>query len=250
MSENRPSPAASDGLGDTRGQPEPGQHDLTTDVEHIHRPILREASDPVEGQERAPWWLWAIVAVALFWGGWYLGRHGGTFSAAAHLDFPTGDVVGAGATPPPGPADDDPVQAGQRVYTQRCQACHQADGRGLAGTFPPVVGSEWEVGPPETPVRIVNGLHQPIEVAGETYDGVMPAWGGILSDAEISAVVTFIRQWDTNDAGPVEPQLVESLRAESASRVDPWTAEELLQLVPASGENGEPAPSPAPSPEP
>jgi mono/diheme cytochrome c family protein len=125
----------------------------------------------------------------------------------------------------------DPVCAGQMLYERRCQTCHQASGQGVPGVFPPLIGSEWETGQPETPVRIVlNGLQGPIEVAGSTYNGFMPAWRDQLSDSEIAAVVTFIRQWNTNDAGPVPPELVAQLRAATAARPGPWTAEELRVL--------------------
>ena len=47
------------------------------------------------------------------------------------------------------------------------------DPRFGAGVFPPVVGSEWVTGAPETVVRVLlHGLHGPVEVAGTTYDGV------------------------------------------------------------------------------
>ena len=48
-----------------------------------------------------------------------------------------------------------------------CQTCHQADGKGLPGAFPPLAGSEWMTKDPETPIRIVLlGLSGEIEVAG------------------------------------------------------------------------------------
>lgn len=224
------------GSGDTiiqeRATPQQGYPDLDSDVEHIHRPLFREPRDPTEGRERAPWWLWAITALALFWGGWYLGRHGGTFSAVPHLDFPRLEgYVAQQATEQSTQTTTDPVQAGQLVYTKNCQTCHQQNGRGLPGVFPPLIGSEWVTGPPKTPVRILlKGLHQPMEVAGATYNGVMPAWGETLSDKEIAAVVTFIRQWEPNDAGEVKSDLVRQLRAETSDRAQPWTPDELRAL--------------------
>jgi mono/diheme cytochrome c family protein len=224
--------ASAEGLNRDVGRAQPATPDLESDVERIHRPLLRESRDPTEGHERAPWWLWAVVAAALFWGGWYLGRYGGVFGPTPHLTYLQRDsFVVAQATAETTQADADPVQAGQAIYTERCQACHQQNGRGLPGVFPPLIGSEWETGDPDTPVRILlHGLHQPIEVAGETFNGVMPAWGSTLSDEEIAAVVTFIRQWDVNDAGPVEPKRVGQLRAETAGRTQPWTADELRAL--------------------
>src|SRR5688500_11496772 len=68
--------------------PEAGRGvDLQPDVERIHRAIRREPHDPVEGREPAPWFFVAAVALALFWGGWYLGRYGGDFGLATHVAF-------------------------------------------------------------------------------------------------------------------------------------------------------------------
>src|SRR5690606_1695579 len=66
--------------------PEPGSHfDLQPDVERLHRPITREPRDPIEGREPVPWFFTVVVALALFWGGWYLGRYSGEFGVATHV---------------------------------------------------------------------------------------------------------------------------------------------------------------------
>ncbi|HEX7088882.1 MAG TPA: cytochrome c [Longimicrobiales bacterium] len=208
--------------------PEHGERDFEPDVERLHRPIYREPRDPIEGREPTPWWVWATAAAALFWGGWYLGQHGGTFSTATHIAYaervpPVAAQVQAGQAR----AVADPIAAGQSVYQRNCQSCHQQNGRGIPGAFPPLVGSEWVTGPPETPIRIVlGGLQGPIEVAGQTYDGVMPAWGQ-LSDADIAAVISYIRQWEPNAAPAVSPEQVSAIRQQIAGRTTPWSAAEL-----------------------
>lgn len=209
----------------------PVEGELEPDVERLHRAIFREPPDPREGREPVPWWLWAIGALVLFWGGWYLGHYGGPFGIATHTAYRnTEEFVAEEAGEQTGEAIADPIQAGQEIYTARCQSCHQPNGMGTPGVFPPLIGSEWVTGPPETVVRILlNGLTGPITVAGESYNGTMPGWKDVLSDAEIAAVATFIRQWEANDAPAVEPELVEQLRAETADRPTPWTAAELEQ---------------------
>lgn len=206
-----------------------GHTDLEPDVEGIHRPISRESRDPIEGREPAPWWVWAAAVLVIFWGGWFLGRHGGTLGPATHVTY------APRVTPPPVPQPAspgaEPLAAGKRIYTAHCQACHQEHGRGLPGAFPPLVGSEWVTGPPQRAVRIVlHGLSGPIEVAGQGYSGVMPALGTQLSDAEVAAVVTYIRQWTPNQAGPVGAETVTAIRTATGSRAEPWTAEELRAL--------------------
>jgi mono/diheme cytochrome c family protein len=99
----------------------------------------------------------------------------------------------------------------------------------MPGVFPPLVGSEWVTGSDTTVVRVLlDGLGGTLEVAGTTYNGVMPAWRDLLDDEGLAAVATYIRQWEPNTAPPVSPETVAAIRTATASRRKPWTAEELL----------------------
>jgi mono/diheme cytochrome c family protein len=215
--------------GHEQALPHEGEVDFETDVEYLHRAIYREFYEPAEGREPTPWWVWAISVLAIFWGGWYLGHHGGTFDTATHLAYfyklpyiRKEEREQAAATIA------DPVQAGRELYVARCQVCHQATGTGVPGVFPPLIGADRVVGPPAGLILILlHGLSGPITVSGQQYNGAMPAWAQVMSDAEIAAVATFIRQWETNQAPPVAPELVASLRAATASRTTPWTDPEL-----------------------
>jgi mono/diheme cytochrome c family protein len=210
--------------------PEAGRAmDLQPDVERLHRAIRREPQDPVEGRERAPWFFTAAVALALFWGGWYLGNYGGEFGLATHVALAARDPgTVAAVSAQTQAAESDPVAAGERVYASNCASCHQASGRGLPGAFPPVVGSEWVTGAPETLARIILfGLQGPVQVAGTTYNGLMPAWNNTLKDEEIAAVATYLRQWKPNAAAAITTEQVAAVRAAHAGRTTAWTAEEL-----------------------
>ena len=194
------------------------------DVERLHRAILREPSDPVEGREPALWWVVATVVAALFWGGWYLGRYGGSFGVATHAALGATQAL----TPATAPTSADPVALGKTVFTRNCQACHQATGLGVPGAFPPLVGSEWVTGPPEVVARIVlNGLQGPVQVAESQFNGAMPGWRDALSDAEIAGVLSYVRQWKPNAAEPVDSSLIAKVRAATAGRGRPWTMGEL-----------------------
>lgn len=211
-------------------RPDAPPDDLEPDVERLHRAIAREPRDPQEGREPAPWWLWVGAVFAIFWGGWYLGRYGGTFDTSTHAVFPAAREASTAneAEEKQATAAVDPVQAGRQIFLARCQACHQADGKGMPGAFPPLVGSELVTGPPETVVDILlHGLQGPVQVAGQTYNGLMPPWRDLLSDQEIAGVATYIRQWAPNAAPAVDSTLVAARRAATANRGQPWTAEEL-----------------------
>ena len=212
--------------GDDR--PRSGELDLEPDVERLHRAIRREPRDPIEGREPTPRFMWAIIGIALFWGGWYLGRHGGEFGLATHEAFADHQQSTPAAVSQMTATTADPILAGKNVFSKNCQACHQQNGAGMPGVFPPLVGSEWVTGPAEIVIRILlNGLHEPIAVAGASYNGVMPAWRDVLTDQEIAAVATYIRQWAPNASPPVEADLVSQLREATATRTTPWTASEL-----------------------
>jgi mono/diheme cytochrome c family protein len=207
-----------------------GATGLRPDVERLHRAVLREQRDPLEGREPMPWWFVATIVLALFWGGWYLGRYGGEFGTATHIALRGGrqaSIAGAAASAVAAAAAN-PVEQGERLFLNNCQGCHQQSGRGVPGAFPPLVGSEWVTGPPETLVRILLlGLQGPVQVAGATYQGAMPAWKDVLKDEEIAAIATYLRQWEPNAAPGVGVAQVAALRAAQAGRTAAWTAAEL-----------------------
>ncbi|HNQ89533.1 MAG TPA: c-type cytochrome [Verrucomicrobiota bacterium] len=144
---------------------------------------------------------------------------------------------GASRWPRPKP---DPVLAqGRRVYGTYCAACHESNGQGLPGKFPPLAGSDWINGRGhERVVRIVlDGLQGPITVRGQVYDNVMLPWRDQLSDEDIAAVLTFVgghKPWG-NSAPPVTPDQVRAVRAETRDRATYWTPEELLAIPDGAG---------------
>jgi mono/diheme cytochrome c family protein len=118
---------------------------------------------------------------------------------------------------------------GKRVYNT-CMSCHQQDGRGVEGNYPPLDGSRWVNGSPDRLAALVlHGLEGPVEIDGVTYDNVMPAWNH-LSDQQIAAVLTFIRSSWSNQAGAVSPELVSAVREATADRRSSFTAAELEEF--------------------
>nr|WP_233208453.1 cytochrome c [Pollutimonas subterranea] len=119
--------------------------------------------------------------------------------------------------------DEGSVVDGRQIYTTTCQACHQATGQGLPGVFPPLAGAFWVTGDVNIPAQIVlHGLTGPIEVAGTTYNGAMPGFGTQLNDAQIAAVLTFIRAEWGNDSPAVETATIEAAHAATAFQAEPW----------------------------
>ena len=201
------------------------------DVLAVHRQAFREPEEPHEGAERGPWWFWAAAVLALVFGGFYLGRYSGVFagSAAVHSGVDGSGAPGAPSSGAPGGGGAVAAAVdGASVYSSRCAACHQATGQGLPGAFPPLAGSEFVTGDEERLVRIVlRGLTGPVTVRGQTFNGAMPAWADVLSDAEIAAVLTYVRSAWGNAAEAVAADKVAEERRGTASRTTPWTVGEL-----------------------
>ena len=98
---------------------------------------------------------------------------------------------------------------GQSVFTTNCASCHQANGMGSVG--PPLEKNDVVTGAPAKVIHIVkNGLTGAIKVNGKSYNGNMPAWKGTLSNADIAAVITYIRSAWGNKASAVTTAQVAS----------------------------------------
>lgn len=95
---------------------------------------------------------------------------------------------------------------GAKIFATNCSSCHQADGKGVTGTFPPLVGNPTVNGDPKTVIHIVKyGLTGKISVGGHDYNGIMPPWGTQLSNADIADVVTYVRgSWGNTDSPVTE----------------------------------------------
>ena len=115
---------------------------------------------------------------------------------------------------------------GEKVYLSRCAACHQANGQGIAGMFPPLSnGAAFSAGPEmTTPLtergfwkdgKIVQGSkehHLDIVMNGIKGTAMQP-FGAQLSDLEIAAVVSYERNsWGNKTGDMIQPAEVAALR--------------------------------------
>lgn len=183
----------------------------------------REFGEPHEGNGGVPGFVSSIVAALLVFGVVYIARAPINAMTPAQGDA---RVLAELQTPPKvaGAAAD-----GAAIFTARCASCHQATGAGVPGVFPPLAGSEWVIGKETTLVAIVlHGVNGPLTVKGTTYNGVMPAFGGQLQDAELAAVLTHIRSQWGNAGPPVIGNVVAEIRKSSADRKLPFKGDAEL----------------------
>lgn len=131
-------------------------------------------------------------------------------------------------TPAPATPSSTSLNSGQAVYQRICIACHLPTGTGLPPLYPPLAGSDLVTSDPAILARIVlHGLQGPLTVNGRTFNSVMPGQGAALSDADIAAVLTYVRNTWGNSAAPVTPEVVAAERAAYPGRTQTWTWAEL-----------------------
>ena len=127
------------------------------------------------------------------------------------------------------------IDSGKKLFTTNCSSCHQTNGMGLAGQFPPLAGSRWATSDPGLIVNIIlKGLKGPIKVKGETYGQALNMAAVNLQDQQIANITTYIRQEWGNQASEITKEEVSGFRAESTNQVDQWTGEELRLKYPSS----------------
>jgi mono/diheme cytochrome c family protein len=226
------------------------------DVQQVHAAIRREKEEPRVGLEPLSIWLIAIYAIAIFFGGAYLGRFSGNFNGES-LDpgsVPTASKASAAGGPAGGaPSELTPAERGKKVFMANCAVCHQANGLGSgAQGYPPLAGSEITNGGSRRAAMVVmKGLQGPITVKGQKYgSAVMQPWES-LGDQKVADVLTYERQEWGNTGGPVTKEQIAALRKELASHPGSFV-EADLHAVPAD-ENlpgGEAAPANTPGAQP
>ena len=117
------------------------------------------------------------------------------------LVSPAGEAIGAEVAD----AGDDVFAAfmdtGERVYAQHCAVCHGADGNQALVSHAAILDGYRRLNDSARMLRaIVNGR------------GYMPGLGGALSDEEVAAVATYVRNSWSNDHGLVSVEEVEAVR--------------------------------------
>ena len=93
---------------------------------------------------------------------------------------------------------------GPELFAENCSACHQTTGKGIEGAFPALAGDKFVTGDPANPVSVVlNGR------------GGMPTFRDSLDDAQIAAILSYVRGAWGNKAAAVPAGVVTKLRGGS-----------------------------------
>ena len=101
-----------------------------------------------------------------------------------------------------------PIEAqdisGADLYEANCAGCHQTNGEGIEGTFPPLAGNPAATDSEYVATVITDGKTGEIEVLGVTYDSAMPAVAS-LSGGELDAVVAHVVELAGGESEPETP---------------------------------------------
>jgi nitrite reductase (NO-forming) len=112
---------------------------------------------------------------------------------------------------------EDQVAAGKQLFTGTCSVCHQANGEGLPGVFPPLAKSDYLAKQDKNHLISIplHGLTGKVTVNGKEYDSVMPPMSQ-LTDDEVANLLTYVlNSWD-NPGGQVTKEEVAKVRAQPA----------------------------------
>ncbi|NIQ16111.1 MAG: c-type cytochrome [Candidatus Dadabacteria bacterium] len=157
-----------------------------------------------------PTWAWVLFILVVTWGIYYsLEQFKPTEEFANTPTYATWglteDITSTSSFSDP--------NLGARLYRTSCASCHQENGQGIAGVFPPLAGD---------PVVIAEDATRHIEIVlygaqGSTLKGVkyvaqMPSWAEQLSDEEVAAVINHERVSWGNSSPQIIPQDVAIIR--------------------------------------
>lgn len=120
---------------------------------------------------------------------------------------------------------------GERVYQKSCASCHGSDGAGIPGVYPALDGDPFVTNQAQLPIQVVLAGRAPAADVPQ-----MPAYGSLLSNEQVAAVVSYIRTAWSNDAGEVDAEAVAGIR----EQVDPsGSGDGSVQLAEGWRQEGE-----------
>jgi mono/diheme cytochrome c family protein len=121
----------------------------------------------------------------------------------------------------PVPAERTAMQAGEAIYRDQCSACHGLEGQGVPMLFPSLAQSSLaRASDPTSAIRLVLRGGRSVATDAEPTAPGMPAFGWQLDDAQVAAVLTYVRNaWKTAGA-PVSADAVGTARKQLSRRSD------------------------------
>jgi len=196
MNESTPTPDPHSGQG--------MDYSEIADVQDVHAACSAKNVSPVWSRT-AVHLVDRSVGLAVFFGGAYLGRYSGKFFSGEALDPYGGEMATMKKVTGPQGAEQaaelSPHDRGKKIFAANCQTCHQANGLGVAGQYPPLAGSgvyNRRLAPARYDCH--EGSARTVTVKGQKFGtAVMQPWDKTLTDQKIADVLTYERsEWGNN----------------------------------------------------
>jgi mono/diheme cytochrome c family protein len=119
------------------------------------------------------------------------------------------------------PKEDPAMVAGAAIYRDQCSGCHGINGKGIARLFPSIADSSMlKSDDPTTSIRIVLRGARSVGTPAEPTAPGMPSYGRQLDDAQVAAVLTYMRNSWGAAAALVGAAEVARVRSDTALRPD------------------------------
>jgi mono/diheme cytochrome c family protein len=127
----------------------------------------------------------------------------------------------ASASDPPSAADPNIMKVGAQIYADECSGCHTPNGKGVPGLFPSLNGAPTvQQTDPASLLHVVLRGALSVATRRAPTGPEMPSFEWLLSDDQIAAVLTYIRNAWGNSAPPVRASDVAEARHVLAERSD------------------------------
>ena len=111
------------------------------------------------------------------------------------------------------------IKAGQALFAGTCSTCHQGNGQGLPGVFPPLAKSDYFAKDPSADRDVVlHGLTGTVTVNGQEYNSVMPPMSQ-LTDDEVANIATYVlNSWGNPGGRVTKEQVAQAPQGSGAGR--------------------------------
>ena len=212
---------------------------IAPDQSSLRAPVEPGEDIPEPEKGPIPVWLVGLIGFGIFWAGAYLFSFSGGFSADVFDYQPKFGAAGGGAKGAP-----DPKVVGKALFSANCITCHQATGVGVPDQYPPLAGSEVEIGDATNQLIaiVLKGLQGPVVIEGKPFNNAMQAWEGQYTDSQLAAILTYVRSDWGNNAPPITADMVKQIRGEFKDRKEQWTWPEVQKIPPKNLTAGAAAP--------
>lgn len=186
-------------------------------------------AEPTATRTTVPMWMFMLTILLVFLGFVWFDKRSGWFDANVYAPYGSSEQVEATQ---PKSAAAAALAAGKKNYETYCGSCHGNDGAGKAGQAPPLAGSEYVIckGTHRLIMVPLQGIAGPLKVKGQEWNLNMAAMGASLSDADLAAVLTYIRGSWGNKAGEVTPEEVKAVRDEIGKSPQPMGGEKFMTM--------------------